>query len=190
MLDAVVRVEIREVKRVLPVTPIEHVRSVVRHEEAKRRRKVVRLAHEPRQLAEGNVTPRMRQDAWQDRRAKVSRCGTRTPARTDDAPWFAMALRAGHEQRLSPSPGGTNSGHLPPKPGCPSGIRRPALWSGVRRLKRKRRKSTGKRTPLMRRPPSAEPSPRDMRLSATIAIGRGEKVRGRDGQGDKRLSDT
>ena len=65
MLDAVVRVEIGEIERVLPVAPVEHVRRVVRHEEAERRREVVRLAHQSPELAEGNVPPRMRQDAWQ-----------------------------------------------------------------------------------------------------------------------------
>ena len=65
MLDAVMRVEIGEIERVLPVAPVEHVRRVVRHEEAERRREIVRLADQSPELAEGNVPPRMRQDAWQ-----------------------------------------------------------------------------------------------------------------------------
>ena len=66
MLDAVVRIEVGEVERVRPVAPAEHVRRVLGHEEAKRRRKVVSLLHERGQLAERDVASRVREDACID----------------------------------------------------------------------------------------------------------------------------
>ncbi len=46
MLDAVVCIQIGQVERVRPVAPIEHVRGILRDEEAERWRKVVRPPHD------------------------------------------------------------------------------------------------------------------------------------------------
>lgn len=64
VLDAVVRVEVAEVEGVGPVVAAEHVRGVLGHEEAERRREVVRRADRARHVSERDPPPRMRQDTW------------------------------------------------------------------------------------------------------------------------------
>ena len=49
-------------------------------------------------------------------------------------PWFAKVFKAGHEHRLSSLLGATYSGHIPPKPGCPSGTTWPCFFFGVMTL--------------------------------------------------------
>ena len=60
-------------------------------------------------------------------------------------PWFAIALRAGHEQRLSPCLGGTYSGQTPPSPGWPLGVTWPTLRLKVKRLTTQRDRSQSMR---------------------------------------------
>ena len=49
-------------------------------------------------------------------------------------PWFAKVFKAGHEHRLSSLLGATYSGHMPLKPGYPSGTTWPCFFFGVMTL--------------------------------------------------------
>ena len=60
MLDTIVRVKVGQVERIRLVTAIEHVRGVVRNEEAERRREIVRLVDEPIEVPERDVASRTR----------------------------------------------------------------------------------------------------------------------------------
>jgi hypothetical protein len=53
---------------------------------------------------------------------------------SQDSPWLAIAFNAGQQHRLSPSFGGTYSGHFPPAPGSPSGVTCPTFRLGVTTL--------------------------------------------------------
>ena len=60
MLDAIVRVKVGQVERIRLIAAVEHVRGVVRDEEAERRREVVRLVDEPIEVPERDVASRTR----------------------------------------------------------------------------------------------------------------------------------
>jgi hypothetical protein len=97
-------------------------------------------------------------------------------------PWFAIAFRAGQEQRLSPFRGGTYSGQIPPSPGLPFDVTCPILRLKVSTLIVVREMSQSIK-PTKKAPwKSFEYVPRAMRRSAVMMS---TMVRGGEGRGGK-----
>ena len=63
MFDTVVQVELVQVKRILVVVAVQHLRGIVRHKGAKRSPKVVRRADLAREFGEPDPTSAARNDA-------------------------------------------------------------------------------------------------------------------------------
>ena len=153
VLDAVVHVEVREIEAPGVVGAVEDPRDVARDVEAERGSKVVRRADLGGQLAEGNVASvagdetceggisERTEEGKVGKRGRQWRGGEIKRDETRYEPWFAIALRAGHEQRLSASLGGMYSGQTPPSPGWPLGVTWPTLRLKVKRLTTQRERS-------------------------------------------------
>jgi hypothetical protein len=123
------QIQFGEVKRILPIRLVQHTRGIVGYEEAETRAKIVCRPDLVIHILERDVLAIVWQDTYK-KDCVMKPAGTLTGLIQMDLPWFAIALRAGQEQRLSPSLGGTNSGHFPPAPGCPSGVTLPTVLKG------------------------------------------------------------
>ena len=109
-----------------------------------------------------------------------------------DVPWLAIALSAGHEQRLSPLRGVMYKGQTPPSPGCPLGVTQPTLRLNVKRLTIARERSQISRPAENTVSKSIDKVPRLMRRRAMgMNAMRGSGRRRTTTAGDKvRLSQT
>ena len=88
---------------------------------------------------------------------------------TKYGPWFAIAFRAGQEQRLSPSCGGMYWGQTPPSPGLPLGVTWPIFRLKVSKLMVVRERSQSIKPTKKAPPKSFEYTPRPMRRRAVMS---------------------